>query len=157
MNHQRRIRPQVSRHPDLLPRTRARGQSAFIAPGRAIINRQEEAGTEWSDALGDSEQIVPIHALVLDELVVRAHAARVHHDAPLLVRLRVQQVVALRAEVERRLARQGRLLVGWVPRRGETGTHHQKLRTSAKVVVSGEFGRVTKRNFLHYAITGLDR
>lgn len=54
-------------------------------------------------SLGDSEQVVPIHALVLTDLVVLANAARVHHDTPLRVRLWVEQVVALRAEVERRL------------------------------------------------------
>ena len=49
---------------------------------------------------GHREQIVPVHTLVLPDLVVRADAARVDHDAPVGVRLGVQQVVAFRAEVE---------------------------------------------------------
>ena len=49
---------------------------------------------------GHREQIVPVHTLVLPNLVVRADAARVDHDAPVGVRLGVEQVVAFRAEVE---------------------------------------------------------
>ena len=49
---------------------------------------------------GHREQIVPVHTLVLPDLVVRADAARVDHDAPVGVRLGVEQVVAFRAEVE---------------------------------------------------------
>jgi hypothetical protein len=54
-------------------------------------------------ALCDGEQVVLVHALVRHVLLVLADPARVHHLAPARVRLRVQQVVAVRAEVQRRL------------------------------------------------------
>jgi hypothetical protein len=63
-------------------------------------------------ALCDGEQVVLVHALVRHVLLVLADPARVHHLAAARVRLRVQQVVAVRAEVQRRLrpvsARRGR-------------------------------------------------
>lgn len=46
------------------------------------------------------EQIVPVHTLVLANLVVGTDATCVDHDPALRVRLRIEEVVALGAEVK---------------------------------------------------------
>ena len=48
----------------------------------------------------DSKQVIPVHTLVLPNLVVRADATSIDHNTPLRVCLRVEEVVALGAEVE---------------------------------------------------------
>ena len=54
---------------------------------------------EGKNSLGDCEQIVPVHTLVLANFVVGADAASVDHDAALRVCLGVEEVVALGAEM----------------------------------------------------------
>ena len=55
------------------------------------------------DVLCHRQQVIPVHTLVLANLVVCAYAASVDHDAALRVCLGVEEVVALGAEMERGL------------------------------------------------------
>lgn len=55
------------------------------------------------NALCNSQQIVPVYTFVLPNLIVCTYAACIDHDATLLVSFRIQQVVAFRTEMERRL------------------------------------------------------
>ena len=58
---------------------------------------------EGVDALRDRKQIIPVHALVLPNLIVCTYPARVEHYAALGIRLGVQEIVAFGAEVQRGL------------------------------------------------------
>ena len=60
----------------------------------------ESRGVKTSNSLCHGQQIVPVHTLVLPNLVVRTDTAGVDHDPPLRVRLGVEEVVALGAEME---------------------------------------------------------
>jgi hypothetical protein len=51
-------------------------------------------------APSDSEKIVPVHALVISNLVVCAYATGEDHDAALLISSRVQKVVAFGTKVK---------------------------------------------------------
>ena len=62
--------------------------------------RARRARGKGEHVLCHCEQVVPVHALVLSDLVVRADAACVDHHSPLGVGFGVQEVVALGAEVE---------------------------------------------------------
>lgn len=46
------------------------------------------------------QQIIPVHTLVLADLVVLTYPASVDHNATVLVRFRIKQVVALRTKVQ---------------------------------------------------------
>ena len=52
------------------------------------------------NVLCDRQQVVPIHTLVLPDLIIGANTARVDHNAALWICLGVEEVVALGAEVE---------------------------------------------------------
>ena len=49
---------------------------------------------------GHREQIVPVHTLVLPDLIVGTYPACIEHYAALRVRFGVQEVVAFGAEVQ---------------------------------------------------------
>ena len=53
--------------------------------------------------LCDGQQVIPVDALVVADLVVLADAAGIDHYTPLLVCFWVEEVVAFRAEMERGL------------------------------------------------------
>lgn len=59
---------------------------------------REQHRTRYS--LCNRQQVVPVHTLILANLVVHADPTGIDHDASLLVGLGVEEVVTFRAEVE---------------------------------------------------------
>ena len=59
--------------------------------------------TVTRNSLCNSKQVVPVHTLVLPDLIIGANTARVDHNAALWICLGVEEVVALGAEMERGL------------------------------------------------------
>ena len=52
------------------------------------------------DLLGDCQQVVPVHTLVITDFRVIAYSACINHDAPLWISFWVEEVVAFRTKVE---------------------------------------------------------
>ena len=88
---------EVGRHANLFSvwNSSARPCTTEVAATRPASCRVYQAG----HVLCDRQQIVPIHALVLSNLVIVAYPARVDHDSPLGVCLGIEQVIAFRAKV----------------------------------------------------------
>jgi hypothetical protein len=76
---------------------------AGLFPGGSQSASLPSKKRESTRALGDSQQIVPIHASILHRLLVLADATRVRELAALGVALWVEEVVAFGAKVERGL------------------------------------------------------
>ena len=120
----------------------SRGRTSHRPAPCGRVNEKEEWDGEGirSQRRGNTpchcQQIIPIHTLVLANLVVCAYAASVDHDATLRVRLGVQKVVAFRAEVKRSLlARQKVISINM--------THHSLDKWKALAIAKG--GRRRRR------------
>lgn len=90
MAHECWIRPQIRRNSDLFS-VNDECSTPSLAPRHSNY------------ALGHRQQIIPVHTLVLADLVVLTYPTSVDHDATVLVRFRIEQVVALRTKMQRSL------------------------------------------------------
>jgi hypothetical protein len=77
---------------------------SVVTPTCSLVGiRHSSQAVEKLHSLGNRQQVIPIHTLVLVNLVIITYPACVDHDAPLWVGLWIQQVVALGAEMQRSL------------------------------------------------------